>query len=47
MYFFFNGETPNLIHIGICSVCHNEYNEQTGRQLKERLSIYIQHIQKL
>ena len=34
----FNCETPNLQHVIICNGCNKEYIEQTGRQLKERLS---------
>ena len=42
--FNFNCETPNLIYVIICSGCNKEYIGQTGGQLKERLSIYRQHI---
>ena len=41
----FNCETPNLIYVIICSGCNKEYIGQTGGQLKERLSIYREHIQ--
>ena len=40
----FNCETPNLIYVIICSGCNKEYIGKTGGQLKERLSIYRQHI---
>ena len=40
----FKCKTPNLIYVIICSGCNNEYIGQTGEQLKERLSIYRQHI---
>ena len=40
----FNCETSNLIYVIICSSCNKEYIGQTGGQLKERLSIYRQHI---
>ena len=40
----FNFETPNLIYVIICSSCNKEYIGQTRGQLKERLSIYRQHI---
>ena len=40
----FNCETPNLIYVIICSGCNKEYIGQTVGQLKERLSIYRQHI---
>ena len=39
-----NCETPNLMHVIICSCYNKEYNGQTGEQLKERLSIYRQCI---
>ena len=39
-----NCETPNLIYVIICSGCNKEYIGQTRGQLKERLSIYRQHI---
>ena len=42
--FYFNCETPNLIYVIICNGCNKEYIGQTGGQLKERLSIYRQHI---
>ena len=42
--FNFYCETPNLIYVIICSGCNKKYIEQTGGQLKERLSIYRQHI---
>ena len=42
----FNYETPNLIYVivVIYSGCNKEYIGKTGGQLKERLSIYRQHI---
>ena len=40
----FNCETPYLIYVIICSSCNKEYIGQTRGQLKERLSIYRQHI---
>ena len=40
----FKCETPNLIYVIICSGCNKEYCGQTGGHLKERLSIYRQHI---
>ena len=40
----FNCETPNLTYLIICSGCNKEYIGQTGGQLKERISIYRQHI---
>ena len=40
----FNCETPNLIYVIICSGGNKEHIGQTGGQLKERLSIYRQHI---
>ena len=40
----FNCETPNLTYLIICSGCKKEYIGQTGGQLKERISIYRQHI---
>ena len=40
----FNCKTYNLIYVINCSDCNKEYTGQTGGQLKERLSIYRQHI---
>ena len=40
----FNWETPNLIYVIICGGCNKEYIGHTGGQLKERVSIYRQHI---
>ena len=40
----FNCKTPNVIYVIICSSCNKEYIGQTRGQLKERLSIYRQHI---
>ena len=40
----FNFKTSNLIYVIICSSCNKEYIGQTRGQLKERLSIYRQHI---
>ena len=40
----FNCETPNHVYVIICIGCSKEYIGQTGGQLKERLSIYRQHI---
>ena len=39
-----NCESSNLLYVLICSGCNKEYVGQTGGQLKERLSIYGQHI---
>ena len=41
----FNCETPNFVYVVLCSGWNKEYTGQTGGQLKERLSIYRQHIQ--
>ena len=38
----FNCKTPNLIYVIICSGCNKEYIGQTGGQLKERLTEYLQ-----
>ena len=40
----FNCESKNLIYVIICSGCNKEYIGQTQTMLKERLSIYRQHI---
>ena len=43
----FNWKTSNLIYVIICCGYNKEYIGQTGRQLKERLSIYSQHNKQL
>ena len=40
----FNCESKNLIYVIVCSGCNKEYIGQTQTMLKERLSIYRQHI---
>ena len=40
----FNCESSNLIYVIICSGCKEEYIGQTGTKLKERVSVYKQHI---
>ena len=42
--FNLNCETPSLTYLIICSGCNKEYIGQTRVQLKERLTIYRQHI---
>ena len=40
----FNCESSNLIYVVICSGCKEEYIGQTGTTLKERVTVYKQHI---
>ena len=40
----FNCESSNLIYVVICDTCGEEYIGQTGTLLKERVSVYKQHI---
>ena len=40
----FNCESRNLIHVIICRECQEEYIGETGCLVKERISVYRQHI---
>ena len=40
----FNCESRNLIYVVICQECHKEYIGETDCLVKERKSVYRQHI---
>ena len=40
----FNRESSNLIYVVICQGCKEEYIGETGSLVKERMSIFRQHI---
>ena len=40
----FNCESRNLIYVVICQGCQEEYIGKTGCLVKERISVYRQHI---
>ena len=40
----FNCESRNLIYVVICQGCQEEYIGETGCLVKERISVYRQHI---
>ena len=40
----FNCESRNLIYVVICQGCKEEYIGETGCLVKERISVYRQHI---
>ena len=39
----FNCESRNLIYVVICQGCKEEYIDETGSLVKERISVYRQH----
>ena len=43
----FNCESSNLIYVVICQGCKEEYIGETGCLVKERMSIFRQHIREL